>query len=355
MLAAIATGFILIPHVGVQRLTLMIGLVLVATSACGLAIRYRTGAGAAALILSIIGITFVVRAVPLEAANPENGILAVEQSRYAEIRVVDYEDVRYLLIDGGSHSAADTSTWLSKIPYVNVVDLTKQYFPGPGKLLVIGLGGGSTVKSFARDGWRVDAVEIDPVVTRLAREYFGLQDNDAKVYAMDGRQFLAKNQCRYDVVVMDAYGSSSIPFHLVSEEAFGLVHSHLSQGGVLAVNLQSVGWHDQIVACVAATLKKEFQHVLALPIAEPPDQFGNLVLLASDRMLALEKDPPVPTDRFSPEYDRAHAWDNRFEPDITGARILTDDLNPVDIWSGRINFAARKALHGSIDKRGIAW
>ena len=349
------TGFVLIPHIGVQRLTLLVGLVLIGTSLYGFFIRHRTMGAVAVVFTLVIGIFSLPKAVAMEGANPEQGLLAVEQSRYAEIRVVDREEGRYLLIDGGSHSAADTATWRSVIPYVNVIDLTKEYFAEPGSVLVIGLGGGSTVKSFAHDGWKVSAVEIDPVVTRMAQKYFGLKDDEAKIYPMDGRQFLTANRSTYEVVVMDAYGSSFIPFHLISEEAFGLLRSHLAGNGVLAVNLQCVGWHDQVVNSVAATLKKHFKHVLALPIAEPPDQFGNLVLFASDRPLDLGKEPPVPTDRFSPEYDRAHAWDNRFQPDTEGAQILTDDLNPVDTWSGRINFAARKLLHTSIDKQGIAW
>lgn len=355
VLAALLTGFILIPHVGVQLLTLMIGLVLIGTSAYGWSVRHRMKSMAVVLVIVIIGLFLILRAVPLEAANPENGVLAVEQSTYSEIRVVDHDDVRYLMIDGSSHSAADTATWRSQIPYVNVIDLAKGYFHQPGSLLVVGLGGGSIAKSFAQDGWRVDGVEIDPVVTRMAREYFGLREEEARVHTMDGRQFLKEYQGTYDMIVMDAYGSGFIPFHLITEETFRLVHSHLAAQGVVAVNLQCVGWHDEIVAAVAATLKSQFKQVVALPIAEPPDQLGNLVLLASDRSLELEHEPPIPTSRISAEYDRAHAWDNRFEPDTRGARVLTDDLNPIDIWSGRINSAERKMLHETIDRRGIAW
>ena len=41
---------------------------------------------------------------------------------------------------------------------------------------------------------------------------------------------------------------------------------------------------------------------------------------------------------------RNHAWANRFIPNTEGIEILTDDLNPVDIWSEEINLAARRAL-----------
>jgi len=236
-----------------------------------------------------------------------------------------------------------------------VMDIAKEFFDQPGDLLLVGLGGASVVKSFARAGWHIDAVEIDPVVTRMARKYFGLLDTEAKVYDVDGRQFLITTDKKYDLVIMDAYGSSSIPFHLVTEEAFGLAKSHLKPNGVLAANVETLGWLGATVKSMAATLNRQFSHVTAFPIAEPPDQFGNLVLMASDRELTLKQELPRPMDRFSPEYDRAHAWDNRFVVDTSGVAALTDDLNPVDVWSERVNLASRKQLHTFIDKQGIAW
>ena len=81
---------------------------------------------------------------------------------------------------------------------------------------------------------------------------------------------------------------------------------------------------------------------------------GNLVLLASDRPLELRNDLPIPMDRFSREYNRAHAWDNRFEVDPEGVPILTDDHNPVDIWSEHVNVAARRLLHERFDPQ-VSW
>lgn len=353
--AAVATGFFLIPNMGVFRLTFLVGVLLIATALAGFIGRQK-GIGALITLLMLTGaVTFAFRVAPTQTPDPKNGVIAIEHSAYAEIRVVDQDDVRYMLIDGSTHTAADTSSWDSRFAYVNVMDIAKQFFDQPGDLLLVGLGGASVVKSFARAGWHIDAVEIDPVVTRMARKYFGLLDTEAKVYDMDGRQFLITSDKIYDLVIMDAYGSSSIPFHLVTEEAFGLVKSHLKPNGVLAANVETLGWLGATVKSMAATLNRQFSHVTVFPIAEPPDQFGNLVLMASDRELTLKQELPRPMDRFSPEYDRAHAWDNRFVVDTKGVAALTDDLNPIDIWSERVNLASRKQLHTFIDKRGIAW
>ena len=353
--AAITTGFVLIPHVGVYRLVLLIGLVLVVTALLGLAIEHKRIAGLAAILIFAGGTTLVFRAAPARTADPARGVMDVEQSAYGEIRVVDHEDARNLIIDGGTHSIVNPVTWESLIPYVHVVDIAKEFFTQPGEMLLVGLGGGSVAKSFTLDGWRVDAVEIDPSVTRVAHRYFGLDSTDAEVYEMDARRFLLTHRWTYDVIVFDVFGSSSIPFHLVTTEAFGLVRSRLASGGVLAMNIEAVGWHDMVVRSIAATARQHFDHVVVLPIVEPPDQLGNVVLLASNRELNLDMDLPAPRDRFSPAYDRVHGWDNRFEVPVAGNQVLTDELNPIDVWSERINLVARRELHAVWDKRGVAW
>jgi hypothetical protein len=49
-----------------------------------------------------------------------------------------------------------------------------------------------------------------------------------------------------------------------------------------------------------------------------------------------------------------HAWDNRFVPDMK-TRILTDDLNPVNVWSARINLVARGDLYAYFGRNGLSW
>ncbi len=280
--------------------------------------------------------------------------MSLEQSAYAELRVVDDPNGRHLLIDGGTHSIVDPWTHVPFFPYVHVLDVPRYMFHEPGDLLLIGLGGGSVAKTFARHDWRIDSVEIDPVVTELAHRDFGLKASDTNVVHMDGRRYLRTTDELYDIIVVDAFGSSSVPFHLVSREAFALMAARLRPGGVLALNVESIGWRDVLVRSLAATLKQEFSEVLALPIAEPPNTLGNLVLLAANRTLELVEELPPTRDRFSNAYPKNHAWDNRFEPDLSGVPVLTDDLNPVDIWSERINLAARENLHAYF-ARGASW
>ena len=359
VVAAVMTGYFLIPNMGVQRLILSIGTALLVTAAAGLVIHQPSkGARSVAAGMLVIAALFIWQ-MPVEGADRENGLLAVEQSAYAEIRVLDLGGRRHMLIDGGTHTIVDPSTYETQFPYAAVMDLTREFFEEPGKMLLIGLGGGSVVKNFAREGWQVDAVEIDPVVTQVAQEYFGLSPSEGTVFHEDGRQFLLNRDERYDVMIIDAFGSSSIPFHLVTQESFGLMASRLNPGGILAINTESIGWEDLIIRSMTATLEPHFDEVQVLPTTTSEEDLGNVVFLASNRVLSrpVNERPDITDLDYgrSLEFVKDRAWDNRFTPQRGDAPILTDDFNPVDLWSERINLTARENLHEYFEGGRLSW
>jgi spermidine synthase len=355
VIAALATGFFLIPNFGIRNLTLAVGLVLLATAWLALVVAGQSKAVALTGGLALLACGLLVWRSAEAESTPGTGLQAIVQSPYGELRVVDQDGARHLLIDGGIHTVVSPSNYESYFPYVHVLDSTRHLFADRGELLLIGLGGGSVVKQFAAHGWNIDAIEIDPAVIQLASRYFGLRQAEANVFPMDGRRFLIQSDKQYDLIILDAFGSSSIPFHLVTREAFDLVAGCLRTGGVFAVNLESVGWRDPLVNSIAATLGTQFNEVLALPMAEPPNTLGNLILLASHRPIELLRELPPVWDRFSSAYHQHHAWDNCFAPDLAGAPVLTDDRNPVDLWAERINLAARKSLHQYFETEGVGW
>jgi spermidine synthase len=351
VVAAVATGFWLIPMLGVVRLTSAIAIALFAAAA----IAWFASRGRRAPIVPValaLAAALAAMGFARETGATHGGTVFLEESPYAQIRVLDVDDVRYLLIDGGVHTVIGRTSERPLHPYVVVSELAQDLFTAPGRMLLIGLGGGSAARSFAGRGWDVDAVEIDPVVARVAGAYFGLRPADARVTRMDGRRYLQSLEGKRDLIYFDAYGSSAIPFHLITEETFELAKSRLTPDGMLLLNLEAVGWDHPIVRSVAATLRRHFSHVIALPIAEPPTRRGNLILLAADRALDIPDSVlGNPLEVIADDYEhwrvlqRNHAWDNRFEPAVEGAQVLTDDLNPVDLWAEEINRVARKELH----------
>jgi spermidine synthase len=359
VIAALLTGYLLIPNIGVIKLTLSIGILLILTSL----VLFITGKNITLKILSVFIIIilafFSMNFLPSEIADQEKGLLTIRQSEYGEIRVMDIDDNRFLLIDGGIHTAIDKNTKENILPYVWVIDITKKLKNYAGDMLLIGLGGGAVLQSFYEDNWDVEAVEIDPVITEIAEKYFNLVPAFNNIHNQDGREFLKLTNKTYDLIVLDAFGSSSVPFHLTTIESFSLAKSRLKADGIFAVNVEAIGWNDVIVKSIAKTLKQVFKKVLALPIVEPPDKLGNVIIIASDKPFELteelERDYWNPDYRFSANYEKNHAWENRFLPDMKNAVILSDDLNPVDIWSERINLQSRKQLHELLGNSSFIW
>jgi predicted membrane-bound spermidine synthase len=360
VIAALLTGFILIPSIGVIKLTIATGVLLIILSlivfAAGRKNNIKFIAAAGILIITFAGYS----SINSEDRNPPEGIIEARQSSYGELKVAEAEDIRYLLIDGGIHSAVKTADHVNVLKYVWVLDLLKNIKGYSGDMLLIGLRRRRCTEIlYHEDNWDTEAVEIDPVVTDLAYRYFGLNVASQNIHHLDGREFLKSTGKLYDIIIFDAFGSSAIPFHLTTVEVFSLAKSKLKKDGILSINVESIGWNDMIVHSIGVTLKKVFGNVIVMPIAEPPDQLGNVIIAASDGKIELEReifrDYTDPDYRFSPEYEMAHAWDNRFEPDIKSGSILTDDLNPVEIWSERINLRARKELHSYFGRESFAW
>jgi predicted membrane-bound spermidine synthase len=354
VVAALGTGFWLIPALGVGRLTFLIGVLLMLTGGLGLLLGRRPGALPAAVMVAVAVLVAAGAAAPREHADPARGLVAIAQSAYGELRVVDLHGQRAMLIDGAPHSLIDQQTGEPAFPYVDVLGLTKRFFAQPGRLLLVGLGAGTVAKVFARDGWQVQSVEIDPEVTRLARAHFAFGPADGPVDHADGRRWLVDHPGLHDLIILDAFGSSAIPFHLVTSEAFALCKSRLRPGGVLAMNVESVGWDDILVRSLAVTVGRHFAHVKVLPTAEPPNQLGNVIIVASDRALELPEDLPTPPDRWSGAYNQVHAWDNAFTVASERGVVLTDEHNPVAVWSDRVNVVARAKVREWFGPSGVA-
>jgi predicted O-methyltransferase YrrM len=106
----------------------------------------------------------------------------------------------------------------------------------PQRIGVIGLGSGS-MAAYASADLHVVFFEIDPSVEKLAREYFTFLPRcmaDCDVQIGDGRLELAKAEdASFDLLMLDAFSSDSIPPHLVSREALELYLAKLAPHGIL--------------------------------------------------------------------------------------------------------------------------
>ena len=109
---------------------------------------------------------------------------------------------------------------------------------------VVGLGSGA-LACYARPGQDWTFHEIDPLVVKIARDprYFHFLErcgNDARVVLGDARLTLHDVPDRhYDVIVIDAFSSDSIPMHLLTREALALYQRKLVPDGVILFHISN--------------------------------------------------------------------------------------------------------------------
>ena len=152
-------------------------------------------------------------------------------------------------IHGGQRIADDTAPRPEPIYYYHrngpmAQVLTSQRGLSAKHVGVVGLGVGS-LACYSQPGQDWQYYEIDPLVEQIARDsrYFRFMQacaGDAPVHLGDARITLAAQQPQaYDVLVIDAYSSDSVPVHLTTDEAIRLYMSHLAPDGILVFHISN--------------------------------------------------------------------------------------------------------------------
>lgn len=203
-------------------------------------------------------------------------------------------------------------------------------------ILILGMGtgtyAGQCMKYFPNA--TVEGVEIDQKITDLAGEYFGLPDS-VQVTTYDGRAYLQAMDKKYDVIMVDAYQDITIPFQMSSVEFFTQVKEHLTDDGVMVVNMnmKSDG-EDSINAYLADTIASVFDGVVTVDVAGSTNR-ELFAAQSAEVILGLEDD----VEKAALQDARADLELSEMmgtvtaslEPYDAGNRILTDDKAPVEV------------------------
>jgi spermidine synthase len=113
--------------------------------------------------------------------------------------------------------------------------------PWPKKALLIGLGAGSLAKYIYRHlpQTKITIVEIDARVEIAARLHFRLPDDAARltVVIADAVDYLQRSAALYDLILLDGFDSNGRAGALDTAPFYAACRAHLSEEGLLAVNL----------------------------------------------------------------------------------------------------------------------
>ncbi len=325
----VLTGFVLVSIVRVSTILIALGVLLVMASVLlELSTRGWRGASGPTVLLLVVG---------LGAAFAPGGCDVETKYHCASVRVDEARDGgRELVLDRLRHSYVDLDdpTHL-EFPYVRaIVSAIDASFPASSPLDAYHLGGGAlTVPRYlqaVRPDTRSLVSEIDPGVVQISRDQLGLSTSgDLAVRVEDGRLGLKRlTTASRDLVVGDAFGGESVPWHLTTIEAMTDVRRVLADEGVYIANLID---HEPFgfARAEVATLQTVFANVVL--VAEPrtftQGGGGNLVVVASDAPIDAEAMRAALADRGVPWEVATGALLARWRSD---ARVLTDQFAPVD-------------------------
>jgi len=243
---------------------------------------------------------------------------------------------RVLVLDDLRHSYVDLAdpTHLELGYTRRLVDTIDTAFPDGEPLDAVHIGGGGfTMPRFlaaTRPGSASTVLELDPGVVEIGRRKLAVDDiPGVDIRVGDARTSLqALPDDSADLVVGDAFGSRSVPWHLATREFLVEVARVLRPGGVYLLNVIDYDPLD-FLAAETATAAAVFDEVgLLVPPGHLGDgEGGNAVLVATDAEL----------DWRGPDRRAAAAGEDVLVLDpiaaagfAAAAPVLTDSYAPVD-------------------------
>lgn len=310
---------VFIPLLGTAKTILIFAGLLLAVVALGLRPRLAGAAG---------GLMAATLIAPLPSVRETPGLVYATDSAYQYIEVFDRGPMRHLTYNDalGFQTVANRAGPLTGLYYDYYALLPMLLDRPAGSALVIGLGGGIIANQYGyfHPGMRVDGVEIDPEVIRIAHEYFALGPA-TRVFAQDGRIFAAKSRDKYDVVVVDAYTNQIyVPFHLSTREFFRELKARLTDGGLVAMNVSSARDDAPLLTGICASLQAEYAHVYRMRVPGSNDY----IVLASEQAVAFDLPAADYGDVMGPLAEQVNRGFG--VAPVTAARPLTDDWAPVE-------------------------
>ncbi len=183
---------------------------------------------------------------------------------------------------GGQFSFFDNGLRLYTVPDRPTAEEAAHFalleHPNPKKVLLIGGGAGGLLGEIARHPVdRIDYVELDPLIIKMAKEYAGgesrsqLSGPKVSIIFEDGRRYIKRTAEKYDVIIInigDPYTAGLNRFYTL--EFFKEAMKVMNQGGVISFGLSAsesyIGEElADFLRSIYATLSRVFPDVKVIP------------------------------------------------------------------------------------------
>lgn len=279
------------------------------------------------------------------------------ESPYNTIRVMDGIDrlrgpgaVRLMATDPGYSQSGMLRSRPNELyfEYTRFYALAPWLAPEARSVLMLGGGGfsapkwllsGKSMLGNPRD-LGLTVVELDPAMTRTAKEWFGLPDDPRlDIVHEDARAFLNRQNGQFDIILVDVFNSHySVPFQMGTRQAAAQLARALAPDGVMMMNVISAvdGPDGRLARSIIQAMRESFASVHVYCVGRPdrPDLIQNLMLLARHGEAARPENARARPHADPPESEirsmAAHLYPG-LPAEATPA--LDDDFAPVERYS----------------------
>jgi spermidine synthase len=274
--------YYLIPFWGTNKTMLFCIVLLVIISALGL-MKVKSK------VKIVNGLILLTLFVP-QYTYADPFIIHETESVYNLIRVYDKSGYRYMTLNNPKWRQSyrpdiNTPAFYSYREFLNLAP----FITDVENALVLGMSAGASVVELNDYfGIKIDAVEIDPEVVRIADEYFDVKEtDDVKIFAEDARNYMMDTDKIYDFVEIDLFtGEGEIPFYVSTKEFFTDIYDHVSDEGIVMMNVIGSVFDEnsnQAVMAIANTFAAVYPSVYLF------DYNGNVILTATKNETTLDE------------------------------------------------------------------
>jgi MFS family permease len=263
------------------------------------------------------------------------------ESAYNYIQVLNWNGYRILRLNEGQgeHSRyhpeqlAYDGPWMQFLvgPFFN----EPPFYPeNVERMAIVGLAAGTTARQATEvfGPIPIDGYEIDPTVIEVGRRFFDMNQPNLNAIAEDGRIGLSRSQEKYTIIGLDAYRPPYIPWHLTTREFFQSVADHLTDEGVLVINVGRAPGDRRLIDGMVGTIRTVLPSVYVMDV---PDTFNSIIYATSKptQVTNLVENYQILSDREGTHPLLLSAIlraGTNLQPTPQSEVVFTDDLAPIE-------------------------
>lgn len=310
------TGFIFFAYIGSRESLLLVSAVLFVSSWLIQPRQLLKERLRATLLLIIL-------ASLLFFTSKNSSVEALIDTPSSSYRIIDVDykgkPIRAIAVGPGGMQSGIYRDGSKELAFSYTQKMVELIEEAPRKNTILILGGGAfTLPQYLAARYpsaQIDVIEIDPGLMPISRRYFGYKDPpNISVFAKDARVFLNGNTKKYDVVLVDVYSDTLIPFSLSTIEYAERLKRAVNEDGLVAANI--IGSKNPSCSDLLTALHTSYARLFPFYKTYPLGALGlqttqNIIVAYSFKELDWLPDPAV-----------------SFE--LSKGRILTDNFAPVE-------------------------